>query len=162
MTPTTLKAPAAPIDRRDLVTHIRLRTAAGTGDQAQDVRQLLDHIEALEERLVGAEAVFPGITRLTAGEPVDLTIYRAEYEHGHLPLGLYATRAAARAHGEDRFTREGIPAGAVLGWIPDFGDDEAIEELALFGPGKDDEDGSTGYLVTPLTLTAVYDPEAEE
>lgn len=35
----------------------------------------------------------------------------------------------------------------------------------MFYPGEGDEmeeDSSTGYLVTPLTLTAVYDPEAEE
>jgi hypothetical protein len=28
--------------------------------------------------------------------------------------------------------------------------------------GEMEEDSSTGYLVTPLTLTAVYEPEAEE
>jgi hypothetical protein len=28
--------------------------------------------------------------------------------------------------------------------------------------GETEEDSSTGYLVTPPTLTAVYEPEAEE
>ena len=28
--------------------------------------------------------------------------------------------------------------------------------------GAREEDSSTGYLVTPLTITAVYEPEAEE
>lgn len=164
MTPTTLtrQAPAAPTARGDLVHDIRLRTAAGTGNPTQDVPQLLDHIEMLEQRLAAAEAVFPGITELTPGEPVELTIYRAEYEHGQLPLSLYTNRDAARAHGEDLITREGTPASATITWIPDFGDDEAIEELAVFGPGPDDENSSTGYIVTPLTLTAVYEPEAEE
>jgi hypothetical protein len=167
VTPTTLTrtAPAAPTDRSDLVHDIRLRTAAGTGNPTQDVPQLLAHIEMLEQRLAAAEAVFPGITQLTPGQPVELTIYRTEYEHGQLPLGLYTNRDAARAHGEDLRTSEGLPTDAILTWIPDFGDAEAIEELALFWPGEDDEmeeDSSTGYLVTPLTLTAVYDPEAEE
>lgn len=149
MTPTTLTRTPAPADRTDLVHDIGLNTAAGTGNPTQDVPQLLAHIETLERRLAAAEAVFPGITALTAGEPVELTIYRTEYEHGQLPLGLYSNREAARAHGEDLIRREGMPAGSHITWIPDFGDDEAIEELAVFGPGKDDENSSTGYLVTP-------------
>ncbi|OEJ21580.1 hypothetical protein AS594_39295 [Streptomyces agglomeratus] len=166
MTPTTLTrtAPAAPTDRSDLVHDIRLRTAASTGNPTQGVPQLLAHIEMLEQRLAAAEAVFPGITELAPGEPVELTIYRAEYEHGQLPLGLYTNRDAARAHGEDLRTREGLPTGAILTWIPDFGDDEAVEELAVFYPGEDDEtqeDSSTGYLVTPLTLTAAHVPEVD-
>lgn len=167
VTPTTLTrpAPTAPTDRSNRVHDIRLRTAAGTGNPAQDVSHLLTHIEMLEKRLAAAEAVFPGITELTPGEPVELTIYRAEYEHGQLPLGLYTNREGARAHGEDLRTREGLPTGAILGWIPDFGDAEAIEELAVFYPGEGDEmeeDSSTGYLVTPLTLTAAYVPEVDE
>ncbi|MET9427938.1 hypothetical protein [Streptomyces sp. NPDC003036] len=166
MTPTTLTrmAPAAPTDRSDLVHDIRLRNADGTSNPTQDVPQLLAHIEMLEQRLVAAEAVFPDITQLTPGEPVELTIYRAEYEHGQLPLGLYTNCGAARAHGEALPSREGLPTGAILTWIPDFGDAEAIEELAVFYPGGDDEkeDSSTGYLATPITLTAVYDSEAEE
>ncbi|MFE5108308.1 hypothetical protein [Streptomyces sp. NPDC056663] len=163
MTLTTLThlAPAAPADRSDLVHDIRLRTAAGTGNPAQEVPQLLAQIELLEQRLAAAEAVFPGITQLIPGEPVELAIYRAEYEEGQLPLGLYTNRDAARDHGEDLITREGTPDGATLTWTTDFDDDEAIEELAVVGPAGD-EYSPTGYLVTPLTLTAVYDPEAEE
>ncbi|MEV0493436.1 hypothetical protein OH782_41525 (plasmid) [Streptomyces sp. NBC_01544] len=164
MTPTTTlthPAPAAPTDRSDLVHDIRLRTAAGTGNPAQDVPQLLAQIELLQQRLAAAEAVLPGITQLTPGEPVELTIYRAEYEEGQLPLGLYTNRDAARAHGEDLITREGTPDGTTLTWTTDFDDDEAIEELTVVGPAGD-ECSPTGYLVTPLTLTAVYDPEAEE
>lgn len=167
----TTTAPATDLARwthaphRDPIDDIRVRAAAGRVIPTSDVPQLLAHIKTLEERLAAAEAVLPGITQLTPGEPVELTIYRAEYEHAQLPLGLYTNRDAARAHGEDLRTREGLPAGAILTWIPDFSDDEAIEELAVFYPGEDtemEEDSSTGYLVTPLTLTAVYDPEAEE
>lgn len=159
MTSTTLHpTPAHPTD---LVDDIRLRTAAGTGNPAQDVPQLLAQIEWLEQRLAAAEAVFPGITQLAPGEPVELTIFRAEYEEGQLPLGLYTNRDAARAHGEDLITREGTLHGATLTWTTDFDDDEAIEELAVVGPGGN-EYSVTGYLVTPLTLTAVYAPEAEE
>ncbi|WP_330481382.1 hypothetical protein [Streptomyces sp. NBC_00724] len=164
MTPTTTlthPAPAAPTDRSDLVHDIRLRSAAGTGNPSQDVPQLLAQIELLQQRLAAAEAVLPGITQLTPGEPVELTIYRAEYEEGQLPPGLYTNRDAARAHGEDLITREGTPDGTTLTWTTDFDDDEAIEELAVVGPAGD-ECSPTGYLVTPLTLTAVYDPEAEE
>jgi hypothetical protein len=161
LTTLTHSAPAAFIDRSGLVHDIRLRTAAGMGNPAQDVPQLLAQIELLEQLLAAAEAVFPGITQLTPGEPVELTIYRAEYEEGQLPLGLYTNRDAARSHGEDLITREGTPDGTTLTWTTDFDDDEAIEELAVVGPDGD-EYSATGYLVTPLSLTAVYDPEAEE
>ncbi|MFD9047794.1 hypothetical protein [Streptomyces zaomyceticus] len=166
MTPHTLTrtATAVPADHSDLVHDIRLRTAAGISNPTQDIPQLLAHIETLQRRLDAAETVLPGITHLTPGEPAELTIYRAECEHGHTPLGLYTNRAAARAHAEHLHAGTGLPAGATATWIPDFGDAEAIEELAVFRPGKDDEqqEGSaTGYLIAPLTLTAVYDPEAQ-
>ncbi|MEU4128651.1 S1 family peptidase [Streptomyces wuyuanensis] len=101
------------------LTHaeITVRTGSDEGPIAEAVRnvpQLLAHIEMLEQRLAASEAVFPGITQLTPGEPVELRIYRTEYEHGQLPLGLYTNRDAARAHGEDLRTREGLPTGAIL------------------------------------------------
>ncbi|WP_331762362.1 hypothetical protein OG612_45210 (plasmid) [Streptomyces sp. NBC_01527] len=163
MTPTTLihQTPAAATDPSDPVHDIRSRTAAGTGNPTQDVPQLLAHIEQLQQRLAAAEAVFPGITQLTPGEPVELTIYRAEYEEGQQSLGLYTNRGAAHDHGEDLITGEGTPDGTTLTWTTDFDSADAIEELAVVGPGGD-EYCATGYLVTPLTLTAAYTSKAEE
>ncbi|MFE6713999.1 hypothetical protein [Streptomyces sp. NPDC057695] len=156
LTRTTLPAASS----SDAVHDIRLRTAAGTSAPHRDIPQLLAHIDTLQQRLETAEAALPGITRLTPGEPVELTIYRTEYEHSQLPLGLYTNRAAARAHAQDLRTREGLPAGAILTWIPDFGDDEAIEELAVFCPGPDDE-SVTDIWITVRTVLVDYDPEAE-
>ncbi|MFD3728812.1 hypothetical protein [Streptomyces sp. NPDC058671] len=165
MTPHTLTptAPAIPASHRDPVADIRMRTAAGTSNPTQDIPQLLAHIEMLQQRLAAAEAVLPGITQLTPGEPVELTIYRAERDHGHMPLGLYTNRAAARAHGEHLHARKGLPTRATVTWIPDFGDAAATEELAVFAPcedGEQQEDSATGFLVAPLTLKAAYDPDA--
>ncbi|MEU5108194.1 hypothetical protein AB0H07_39055 [Streptomyces sp. NPDC021354] len=127
----------------------------------QDRPRLLAHIDQLEARLAAAEAAFPGITYLTPGEPV--LVYRAEHYSDLLTFGLYTNREAARAHGEDMDRRDRTQSRStkIRTWVPESGDKDAVEELVVFGPDEEDED-ATGYLVTPLTVTAVYDPEAEE
>ncbi|MEV7282848.1 hypothetical protein [Streptomyces sp. NPDC093111] len=100
-------------------------------------------------------------TLLPVLAPVDLTVCRASRDS--VPLGLYTTREAARAHCEAHARRHFT--GGYLGWVPDGGGDEAPEGLVVFGPGSDD-DGPyktvTGYVVTPLTVSASYDAAADE
>ncbi|MFE6223304.1 hypothetical protein [Streptomyces sp. NPDC057854] len=96
-----------------------------------------------------------------AGRPrrsaVPLTLYRAA--HDSIPLGLYTSREAARAHCEDLMRREG-DAGTLV-WIPDDDTPEATEDLVVFPVGSSDAP-VTGYTVTPLSAAAAYDPEADE
>ncbi|MFI8769527.1 hypothetical protein ACIGN6_32110 [Streptomyces sp. NPDC053792] len=160
MTPHTLTrtTPAAPTDPSDPVHDIHL-SAADTRTPAQDIPQLLAHIESLQQRLDAAETALPGITRLTPGEPVELTVYRAGFNA--IGYGMYTTREAARACCEASLKQHrDIEAGVLLGWVPESGDEDASEELCLFGPGPDDED-STGMLVHPQTISALYNPDAE-
>lgn len=92
--------------------------------------------------------------------PAEQVIYRAEYEHESIPLGLYTTLAAARAHCEGQLRSE-YPAtvSLVLDWIGDEDDPEQPWELvAEIDSGAEQ---LTGYIVTPLTVAAEYDPEAE-
>ncbi|MFE0270848.1 hypothetical protein ACFWZY_01710 [Streptomyces sp. NPDC058992] len=91
-----------------------------------------------------------------SGEPTpsDLTIYRAEHES--IVMGLYQTRAQARAHCEDLVRRE-VGDSVFLGWVPDESGDDVPEELCT---GY--EIHCTGYVVTPLTVAAEYDREADE
>ncbi|MCX4826079.1 hypothetical protein OG883_41145 [Streptomyces sp. NBC_01142] len=127
----------------------------------RDVPRLLAHIDQLQQRLDCAEAALPGITHLVPGEPVKVTVYRAEHSEDLEPLGLYTNRGAARAHGEAMAEHDNKQPGLTHCWIPDDGDPSAVEELSEFGPGEDDED-ATGYVVVPVTVTSAYEPEAEE
>ncbi|MBT2393378.1 hypothetical protein J7E87_29155 [Streptomyces sp. ISL-1] len=91
-----------------------------------------------------------------------VTIYRAEHGEDMEPLGHYTNRDAARAHGEAMAAHDNKQPGRLTsGWIPDDGSPTAVEELSVFGPGEEDED-VTGYVVVPVTVASVYEPEAEE
>lgn len=127
----------------------------------RDLPRLLAHIDQLQQRLECAEAALPGITHLVPGEPVKVTVYRAEHSEDTEPLGLYTNRGAARTHGEAMAAHDNKQAGLTPCWIPDDGDPFAVEELSVFGPGEDDED-TTGYVVVPVTVASVYEPEADE
>ncbi|MFC7261527.1 hypothetical protein [Streptomyces lutosisoli] len=125
----------------------------------RDVPRLVAYIDQLHARLAAAEAALPGITHLNPGQPVELTVYRTE--HDTIPAGLFTNRTAARDCGEDHLRRELARPGITAAWIPDHSGDDAVEELSIFGPGDEEED-ATGYVVTPLTVTAVYAPETDE
>ncbi|MER7047763.1 hypothetical protein [Streptomyces jumonjinensis] len=92
-------------------------------------------------------------TAPSRGESTPAAVYRAWCNT--VPLGLYATAAAARAHCEAHVRRE-IP-GAALDWIEDEADGVA-ELVASFG----EDERSTGYVVTALTVASEYDAEADE
>ncbi|AJF70451.1 hypothetical protein [Streptomyces vietnamensis] len=124
-----------------------------------DAATLQAEVRALRQRLAVAEAALPGITQLTDGTPAELTVYRAGFNA--IPYGTYTTREAARACCEDSLEQHRpIPEGASTFWVPQSGDEDASEELVLFGPGPDDED-STGMLVHPQAISVLYTPDAE-
>ncbi|MGW4784932.1 hypothetical protein [Streptomyces sp. NPDC004230] len=124
-----------------------------------DIEQLLAHIDQLTQRLAAADAAFPGITHLTPGEPVELTIFRTE--HDGIPCGLFTNRDAARSCGSDHSTRDDDRPNLFPAWIPEHGGSDAPEDLTLFGPGEDDE-YCTNYAVVPLSLHAAYNPATWE
>lgn len=128
-----------------------------------DIKQLLGHIDQLNQRLAAAEAAFPGITHLTPGAPVELTIYRTE--HDTIPCGLFTNRAAARLCGSDLATRDDDRIEVTHAWIPEhseLADEPPAEDLSLFGPGGEDDETITHFSIVPLTLYAAYDPETWE
>ncbi|GAQ52121.1 hypothetical protein [Streptomyces acidiscabies] len=110
-------------------------------------------------RLVG-EA--DGISRLIAPtqalqpepEAPALIIHRAQWDS--VPLGLYSTPDAARAHCEDHARRD-LPTAAVIDWVTD--PEDGVAELHATVDG---EQGPTGYTVVPLEVTSEYDEEADE
>lgn len=87
----------------------------------------------------------------------ELTVYRAQ--HDSIVMGLYTTAAAARAHCEGA-ERSSWPTGTNLtfDWIED--EEDGVVEMTVFA-GQNDE-STTGYVVTPLTVAAAYDEEADE
>ncbi|MEV6105749.1 hypothetical protein AB0M28_13680 [Streptomyces sp. NPDC051940] len=93
--------------------------------------------------------------------PGELVVYRAEYEHEITPLGLYTTREAARAHCEAHIRREWPPGTALsFDWIRD--DEDPLNPEELYVTAGQNEESTTGYLVTPLTVASECDEEADE
>jgi len=103
-----------------------------------------------------------GITRVIAptqalqpeSDAPALTIHRALWDT--VPLGLYTTVDAARAHCEDHARRD-LPTAAVIDWVTD--EDDGVAELVATVDG---EQSMTGYTVVPLEVAAEYDAEADE
>lgn len=109
------------------------------------LQQLTDHlVTAVEPLMTGA-----------AG----LTVYRAEHPDSGITLGHYGTASAARAHCEAT-ERRSWPAGTTLvfDWIED--DEDRVAELVVTA-GQNDE-STTGYLVTALELASEYDEEDDQ
>lgn len=88
-------------------------------------------------------------------QAAELVIYRASYEHEQIPLGLYTSREAARAHCEAHVRCELLTVS--LDWIEDE-EDGVAELVAAVG----EEEHSTGYVVTPIEVASAYDEEADE
>ena len=93
----------------------------------------------------------------TPAEPLTV-VYRAYFET--MPLGLYTTREAARAHCLANATDHGDNVTKADWWPQDEDDPDGSEEcLVLQGPSCGDL--LTDYSVMPLTVATAYDPEAE-
>lgn len=92
------------------------------------------------------------------------TVYRAEHPDSGITLGHYGTEAAARAHCEAT-ERRSWPTGTSLSfdWIWDAlpeDDENGIAELVV--TAGQNEESTTGYIVTALELASEYDEEADE
>ncbi|MCG0066258.1 hypothetical protein L0F81_23700 [Streptomyces tricolor] len=104
-------------------------------------------------RLVDAEA------RVAELEAAPTTVYRAEHPDSGITLGHYGTEAAARAHCEAT-ERRSWPTGTTLAfdWIED--DEDRVAELVV--TAGQNEESTTGYIVTALELASEYDEGADE
>ncbi|MFD9519748.1 hypothetical protein [Streptomyces sp. NPDC059979] len=156
MTSTTV--PRSDTDFETVLADIQRHAAAGTLPLTAQILQLLGTAAEIEARLTAAEAVFPGITRLTDEKPAALAVYTVT--RNGLSLGTYTTREAARAKGEACLNRCPLPEGVTTSWAPDNGDDHAPEDLMTFGPGRDDE-SITSIRITVQPVLVDYDPEVE-
>ncbi|MFF5589684.1 hypothetical protein [Streptomyces hygroscopicus] len=112
-----------------------------------------------EDQLEGWTAI-AGDSDAVQGEPAqpaELTIYRAS--HDTIPMGLYATAAAARAHCEAEERRSWPQnTGLTFDWIED--EEDGVAELTVLA--GQNEESITGYVVTALTVASEYDAEADE
>lgn len=86
-----------------------------------------------------------------------LTVFRAS--HDSIVMGLYTTAAEARAHCEGE-ERRSWPTGTSLAfdWIED--DEDGVAELVV--AAGQNEESTTGYVVTALEVASKYDEEADE
>ncbi|MCU1668388.1 MAG: hypothetical protein JWP40_1315 [Blastococcus sp.] len=119
---------------------------------ARDVWTPSDLLALLDE-LKGAPVAEPE----AAQAPAEVTVYRAWYEPDALSLGLYTTEKAAQAHCDELLRREN--AGRSWDWAPD---DEGDLVQVFVSKLADRPEQTTGYIVTPVTVAAEYDAEADE
>jgi hypothetical protein len=102
----------------------------------------------------------------TAGRLVPaagLTVYAARWAEDPiappLQLGLYTSQAAAKAHCEDELRLEHDDGTQLaIDWIGDTSEGDPIELVASDG---DSPERPTGYVVIPLDVATVYDPDAD-
>lgn len=103
-----------------------------------------------------------------SAEEQPLTIYRAA--HGSIVMGLYTTAAEARKHCETELRREYAESTKVSLWWrededtvdqPEDGEQELYVHATPAGmsPGRT---WNSGYVVTPLEVASVYDPDGDE
>ncbi|WP_086768136.1 hypothetical protein [Streptomyces bobili] len=118
----------------------------------------------------GLETAIPAVLGLWESmrggelEPAPTTVYRAEHPDSGITLGHYGTESAARAHCEAT-ERRSWPTGTSLSfdWIRDAlpEDDENGIAVLVVTAGQNEE-STTGYIVTALELASEYDAEADE
>jgi len=106
-----------------------------------------DEADGITQRIAPTQALQP------EPDAPALTIHRAQWDS--MPLGLYTTPDAARAHCEDHARRD-LP-DATFDWIED--EEDGVAELVATVDG---EERPTGYVVTALEVAAEYDADADE
>jgi hypothetical protein len=95
--------------------------------------------------------------------PTPVTIYRAEHPDSGITLGHYGTEAAARAHCEAT-ERRSWPTETSLSfdWIRDaLPEDHENGVAELVVTAGQNEESTTGYIVTALEVPSEYDEEAD-
>ena len=97
--------------------------------------------------------------RVAELETAPTSVYRAEHPDSGITLGHYGTEKAAREHCEAE-ERRSWPTGTTLAfdWIED--DEDRVAELVV--TAGQNEESTTGYIVTALELDSEYDAEADE
>jgi hypothetical protein len=109
--------------------------------------------------LVAAQA--PTVSAMAAmkleTEPAVAYVYRAAW--GMTPLGTYTNAEAARMHCEADATNHSPEyEGRVFDWLGDESEPDAPYELVV---GPDDDEQTTDYTVTRITVDSEYDAEAD-
>jgi hypothetical protein len=140
-------------------------------------RQILDGLDELGELSVCDEdpreiaatvAALCYLAHIPAPAPAGPTVYyRAE--HSGIVAGRYHSASEAQRHCEALVSREHPPAASVIFlWLTDEDQDPtgepddpmAVAELVVMVDGG--PEAHTGYTVTPVEVTAAYDPDADE
>jgi hypothetical protein len=132
-----------------------LNLSSYMGERSGPVLRRLVDVEAENEQLRA---------RVADLEAAPITIYRAEHPDSGITLGHYGTEASARAHCEAT-ERRSWPAGTSLAfdWIRDaLPEDEENGIAELVVTAGQNEESTTGYIVTPLELGSEYDPDGDE
>lgn len=96
------------------------------------------------------------IDRLTAELGSDRPAYRLAV--ADITCGHYAPRDEARLHALAAANEAGLPVKSPH-WVPDSGDEDSAEDLCRVDGFGDSV--TTGYRITPITVRAKYDPNAE-
>ncbi|MBL1108030.1 hypothetical protein JK361_26155 [Streptomyces sp. 5-8] len=119
-------------------------------------RRIPDEVE-IYERVAPAVAWL--LTRVAELEAAPTFVYRAEHPDSGITLGHYGTAKAARAHCEAT-ERRSWPTATTLAfdWIED--EEDGVAELVVVA--GQNEESTTGYIVTALELASEYDAEADE
>ncbi|MFJ4879945.1 hypothetical protein ACIP93_32725 [Streptomyces sp. NPDC088745] len=156
--PTTT-VPHSDTDFDAVLTPNLHRAAAATLPLANGALQRLGITARTETHPAAAEAVFPGNTPLTDDKPTALAVYPVT--RNRLSLSAYAAREAARAKGEACLKRCPLPEGALIGPVPDNGDETVPEDLVTFGSGRNDE-YATSPRITVQPVLVAHDSESED
>lgn len=148
------------------------RTAAGIAMALESAQLLMSpdmaaELETLRKRVAELDAGLPAmqeallkaLDRVAELEAAPTTFYRAEHPDSGITLGHYGTAAASRAHCEAE-ERRSWPTGTTLAfdWIED--EEDGVAELVV--TAGQNEESTTGYIVTALEAPSEYDEEADE
>jgi hypothetical protein len=121
--------------------------------------------EALDDAVKAIRAKDQRIAELESAEP---TVWHAWYPDDAMSLGFYTGREAAMAHVHQVLADEENTTAAVIEtrviWRADDpngpeGETTGWECWLVDADGEDDS--PTGYVVTPITVAAAYDPDGE-
>jgi len=151
------------LDAEDRIERRRARLVALQNDALSMRGSLCPNGEADKVPFPLGETLTPAvdwlIARVAELEAAQGTVYRAEHPDSGITLSHYATEAAARAHCEAE-ERRAWPTGTTLAfdWIED--DEDRVAELVV--TAGQNEESTTGYIVTALELDSEYDEEADE
>ncbi len=152
---------------RKLLNRIAELEAAAYGDARVRLFSPVEQIKHLHDALAAQLSRADTLNRLAKEaqervaelEAAQGTVYRAEHPDSGITLGHYDAETAARAHCEAT-ERRSWPTGTTLAfdWIED--NEDRVAELVV--TAGQNEESTTGYIVTALELASEYDEEVDE